>query len=82
MYNFIEVLDIKRVSFDFDYCTLVFIDIAIVRSAKDCYDTRQLLRLFPVVDFVTLYLNLMSPNDKSEVVFVKELLSRCKTILE
>jgi hypothetical protein len=63
VHYFLIVLYVEAVSHHFDNGSLVLIDIAIVRGAKYCDDAWQLLRFLPVVNFVTLYLHLVRPNN-------------------
>ncbi len=70
MWDLFEILNVEGVALYLDDCSLIFIDIAIVRGAEYSYNTWQLLRFLPVMDFVTLHLHLMRSDNQCQVVVV------------
>jgi hypothetical protein len=70
MRDLFEILNVEGVSLYLDDCSLIFIDITIVRCAEYSYNTWQLLWLLPVMDFVALHLYLMGSYNQGQVVVV------------
>ena len=71
MRDLLKVLNVESVPLYLNDRTFIFVDITIVWGAENSYYARELLRFLPVMYFVALNLNLVSSDDKSQVVFIK-----------
>ena len=63
MRYFFKILYIKGVALNFNDGAFVFINIAVVRSTKYGYNSRELLRFLPIMNFVALHLHLMRSDN-------------------
>lgn len=61
---------------EFDDGSFIVVKIAVVRSRKDCYNSRELFSPRPFIHLESLSLSLMSSDHRNYFVFLKKLFSQ------
>ena len=68
----VELLNIKRIIFEFNNCAFIFINITIVRSTKNSDNLREISTALPPMHFIPFNLRLVSSNYAEQPILIYE----------